>query len=81
MSVTCFRDGSDAPLHVLSVEFVLCFGHVVGELLDGLGIVCALLVGDVLAKKFRTKLIYRRLHSFVRNVVHGYHSRKRVTIR
>ena len=40
-----------------------------------------LLVGDVLAKKFRTKLIYRRLHSFVRNVVHGYHSRKRVTIR
>ena len=32
-------DGSDAPLHVLSVEFELCFGDVVVVLLDGLGVV------------------------------------------
>ena len=50
VSVACFCDGSDAPLHVLSVEFQLCFGDVVVELLDGLGVVCALLVGD--AKSF-----------------------------
>ena len=40
-----FRDGSDAPLHVLSVELELGFGDVVVVLLDGLGIVCAVLVG------------------------------------
>ena len=37
VSVACFCDGSDAPLHVLSVELELCFGDVVVELLDGLG--------------------------------------------
>ena len=34
-----FRDGSDAPLHVLSVELELSFGDVVVVLLDGLGVV------------------------------------------
>ena len=48
MSVACFCDGSDAPLHVLSVELELCFGDVVVELFDGLGVVCVSLVGDVL---------------------------------
>jgi hypothetical protein len=48
VSVACFCDGSDAPLHVLSVELELCFGDVVVELLDGLGVVCALLAGGVL---------------------------------
>ena len=43
--VARFRDGSDAPLHVLSVELELGFGDVVVVLLDGLGIVCAVLVG------------------------------------
>ena len=38
VSVACFCDGSDAPLHVLSVELELCFGDVVVEHLDGLGI-------------------------------------------
>ena len=46
VSVACFCDGSDAPLHVLSVELELCFGDVVVELLDGLGVVSALLVGE-----------------------------------
>ena len=45
MLVARFCDGSDAPLHVLSVELELCFGDVVVVLLDGLGVVCALLVG------------------------------------
>ena len=54
--VARFCDGSDAPLHVLSVEFELCFGDVVVELLDGLEIVCALLVGDVLAGEVRRAL-------------------------
>ena len=58
MSVACFCDGSDAPLHVLSVELELCFGDVVVELLDGLGIVCALLVGDVLAGEVRRALAF-----------------------
>ena len=53
MSVACFCDGSDAPLHVLSVEFELCFGDVVVELLDGLGVICALLVGGVLVGEVR----------------------------
>ena len=53
MSVACFCDGSDAPLHVLSVELELCFGDVVVELLDGLGVVCASLVGDVLVGEVR----------------------------
>ena len=47
VSVARFCDGSDAPLHVLSVEFELCFGDVAVELLDDLGVVCALHVGDV----------------------------------
>ena len=47
--VACFCDGPDAPLHVLSVEFELCFSDVVVVLLDGLGIVCALLFGGDLA--------------------------------
>ena len=47
--VARFCDGSDAPLHVLSVEFELYFGDVVVVLLDGLWIACALLVGDGLA--------------------------------
>ena len=47
--VACFCDGPDAPLHVLSVEFELCFSDVVVVLLDGLGAVCALLVGGDLA--------------------------------
>ena len=47
VSVACFCNGSDAPLHVLSVELELCFGDVVVELLDDLGVVCALHVGDV----------------------------------
>ena len=58
VSVACFCDGSDAPLHVLSVEFELCFGDVVVVLLDGLGIVCALLVGDVLAGEVRRALAF-----------------------
>ena len=58
MSVACFCNGSDAPLHVLSVELELCFGDVVVELLDGLGIVCALLVGDVLAGEVRRALAF-----------------------
>ena len=58
VSVACFCDGSDAPLHVLSVELELCFGDVVVELLDGLGIVCALLVGDVLAGEVRRALAF-----------------------
>ena len=49
---------SNAPLHVLSVELELCFGDVVVELLDGLGIVCALLVGDVLAGEVRRALAF-----------------------
>ena len=48
-AVARFCDGSDAPLHVLSVEFELYFGDVVVVLLDGLWIACALLVGDGLA--------------------------------
>ena len=43
--VARFCDGSDAPLHVLSVELELSFGDVVVVLLDGLGVVWALLVG------------------------------------
>ena len=58
VSVACFCDGSDAPLHVLSVELELCFGDVVVEFLDGLGIVCALLVGDVLAGEVRRALAF-----------------------
>ena len=58
MSVACFCDGSDAPLHVLSVELELCFGDVVVELLDGLGVVCALLVGDVLTGEVRWALAF-----------------------
>ena len=58
VSVACFCDGSDAPLHVLSVELELCFGDVVVELLDGLGIVCASLVGDVLAGEVRRALAF-----------------------
>ena len=58
VSVACFCDGSDAPLHVLSVELELCFGDVVVELLDGPGIVCALLVGDVLAGEVRRALAF-----------------------
>ena len=42
--VARFCVGSDAPLHVLSVELELGFGDVVVVLLDGLGIVCAVLV-------------------------------------
>ena len=53
VSEACFCDGSDAPLHVLSVELELCFGDVVVELLDGLGVVCASLVGDVLVGEVR----------------------------
>jgi len=56
--VARFCDGSDAPLHVLSVESELCFGDVVVEHLDGLGIVCALLVGDVLAGEVRRALAF-----------------------
>ena len=56
--VARFCDGSDAPLHVLSVELELCFGDVVVELLDGLGVVCALLVGDVLAGEVRRALAF-----------------------
>ena len=59
MSVACFCDGSDAPLHVLSVELELCFGDVVVELLDGLGIVCALLVGGVLGGEVQRALAFR----------------------
>ena len=44
VSVACFCDGSDAPLHVLSVELELCFGDVVVELLDGLGVVWGKLI-------------------------------------
>ena len=43
--VARLRNCSDAPLHVLPVEFELCFGDVVVVLLDGLGIIGALLVG------------------------------------
>ena len=56
--VAHFCDGSDAPLHVVSVEFELCFGDVGVELLDGLGIVCALLVGDFLAGEVRRALVF-----------------------
>ena len=59
VSVACFCDGSDAPLHVLSVELELCFGDVVVELLDGLGIVCALLVGGVLGGEVQRALAFR----------------------
>ena len=58
VSVARFCDGSDAPLHVLSVEFELCFGDVAVELLDDLGVVCALLVGDVLAGEVRWALAF-----------------------
>ena len=58
MSVACFCDGSDAPLHVLSVELELCFGDVVVELLDVFGIVCALLVGGVLAGEVQRALAF-----------------------
>ena len=51
MFVAHFCDGSDAPLE-------LCFGDVVVEFLDGLGIVCALLVGDVLAGEVRRALAF-----------------------
>ena len=37
--VARFCDGSDAPLHVLSVELELSFGDVVMVLLDSLGVV------------------------------------------
>ena len=37
--VARFCDGSDAPLHVLSVELELSFGDVVVVLLDSLGVV------------------------------------------
>ena len=53
MFVARLRNCSDAPLHVLSVELELCFGDVVVELLDGLGVVCASLVGDVLVGEVR----------------------------
>ena len=59
VSVACFCDGPDAPLHVLSVELELCFGDVVVELLDGLGIVCALLVGGVLGGEVQRALAFR----------------------
>ena len=36
MFVARLRNCSDAPLHVLPVEFELCFGDVVVVLLDGL---------------------------------------------
>jgi len=58
VSVACFCDGSDAPLHVLSVELELCFGDVVVVLLDGLGVVCALLVGGVLAGEVQRALAF-----------------------
>ena len=45
MFVARLRNCSDAPLHVLPVEFELCFGDVVVVLLDGLGVIGALLVG------------------------------------
>ena len=60
-----FCDGSDAPLHVLSVELELCFGDVVVELLDGLGVVCALLVGDVLVGEVRQADILCLIITFV----------------
>ena len=50
MFVARLRNCSDAPLHVLPVEFELCFGDVVVVLLDGLGIIGALLVGGGLGK-------------------------------
>ena len=53
MFVARLRNCSDAPLHVPPVEFELCFGDVVVELLDGLGVVCALLVGGVLVGEVR----------------------------
>ena len=37
--VARLRNCSDAPLHVLPVEFELCFGDVVVVLVDGLGII------------------------------------------
>lgn len=69
--VACCCDSSDAPLHVLSMEFELCFGEVAVVLLDGLGIVCALLVGDGLAgaRDFTTSrlaTLFNSLPSFVR---------------
>ena len=39
MFVARLRNCSDAPLHVLPVEFELCFGDVVVVLVDGLGII------------------------------------------
>ena len=57
--VAHFCDGSDATLHVVSVEFELCFGDVGVELLDGLGIVCALLVGGVLGGEVQRALAFR----------------------
>ena len=59
VSVACFCDGPDAPPNVLSVELELCFGDVVVELLDGLGIVCALLVGGVLGGEVQRALAFR----------------------
>ena len=58
MSVACFCDGSDAPLHVLSVELELCFGDVVVEALGGLGVVCALCDGGVLAGEVRRAMAF-----------------------
>ena len=54
--VACFCDGSDAPLHFLSVELELCVGDVVVELLEGLGVVCALFVGDVILISLKVSL-------------------------
>ena len=50
MFVARLRNSSDAPLHVPPVEFELCFGDVVVVLLDGLGIIGALLVGGGLGE-------------------------------
>ena len=51
MFVACLRDCSDAPLHVPHVEVELCFGDVVVVLLDGPGIIGALLVGGGLGEE------------------------------
>ena len=51
MFVARLRNSSDAPLHVPPVEFELCFGDVVVVLLDGLGIIGALLVGGGLGEE------------------------------
>ena len=48
--VACLRDCSEAPLHVPHVEVELCFGDVVVVLLDGPGIIGALLVGGGLGE-------------------------------